>query len=79
MGQIFHVDIWPLITSAGVNIRVTYQQKKKKTLIPWYITWNNTIQHSHIQSRKICKLEQMSLNTRLKNVHGRGSFDVYSH
>ena len=27
MGQISHMDIWPLPTCAEVNIRVTYQQK----------------------------------------------------
>ena len=48
MGQIFHTDIWPLLTSAEVNIRVAYEQKENLP-IPKYITWNNSItKHSHI-------------------------------
>ena len=31
MGQILHTDIWPLLTSAEVNIRVAYEQKEKST------------------------------------------------
>ena len=48
MGQILHTDIWPLLTSAEVNIRVAYEQKENLP-IPKYITWNNSItKHSHI-------------------------------
>ena len=78
MGQMFHMDSWPLLTSTEVTLRVTYQYKEEPTYsmvhnMKWYHT---TFTHTFKQSRKICKLEQMSLNTRLKNVHGRGSFDV---
>ena len=54
MGQIFHMDIWPMLTSAQVNIRVTCEQKEN-LLIPWYITWNNSIQHSYIHSNNHVK------------------------
>ena len=48
MGQILHTDIWPLLISAEVNIRVAYEQKKNLP-IPKYITWNNSItKHSQI-------------------------------
>ena len=46
--EILHTDIWPLLTSAEVNIRVAYEQKENLP-IPKYITWNNSItKHSHI-------------------------------
>ena len=42
MGQILHTDIWPLLTSAEVNIRVAYELKENLP-IQKYITWNNSI------------------------------------
>ena len=31
MGQLFHMDVWPLLTSAEVNICMAYQQKEELT------------------------------------------------
>ena len=79
MGQILHTDIWPLLTSAEVNIRVAYEQKENLP-IPKYITWNNSITktftYTFKQSRKICKLKQMSLisNLQQRGFHGQNSY-----
>ena len=37
MGQLFKMEIWPLLTITEVNIRVTYVQKENFA-ISWYIT-----------------------------------------
>ena len=31
MRQIFHIDIWFMLTSTEVNVLVTYEQKKNPT------------------------------------------------